>query len=78
MKSIVALVAISASASAFAPQPLAGRAATRLYNYGKYDDQLWDNTAKKEIYAEWDPNAPRSPMNFNPFETCKLSSQSWL
>lgn len=37
--------------------------------YGKYDDQMWDNEAKKEIYAAWDPNSPRSPMNFNPFET---------
>ena len=37
--------------------------------YGEYDDKLWDNDAKKEIYAKWDPNQPRSPLNFNPFET---------
>ena len=30
---------------------------------------MWDNEAKKEIYNAWDPNSPRSPMNFNPFET---------
>ena len=38
-------------------------------DYGKYDDSLWDNDAKKEIYAAWDPSSPRSVMNFNPFET---------
>lgn len=43
---------------------------TRLnMEYGKYDNQLWDNVAKKDVYAAWDPNQPRSPMNFNPFET---------
>jgi len=37
--------------------------------FGEYDDKLWDNEAKKLIYDKWDPNAARSPMNFNPFET---------
>lgn len=35
--------------------------------YGKYDGLLWDNEAKKDVYSTWDPNAPRSAMNFNPF-----------
>lgn len=35
----------------------------------KFDDKLWDNEAKKEVYSAWDPASPRSPMNFNPFET---------
>jgi hypothetical protein len=30
---------------------------------------LWDNDAKKDVYAKWDPNNPRSTINFNPFET---------
>ena len=24
--------------------------------------------AKKDVWGEWDPNSPRSDMNFNPFE----------
>jgi len=44
------------------------------YGYGKYDDKLWDNEAKKEIYNEWDPNQPRSATNFNPFETWEGNS----
>ena len=30
---------------------------------------MWDNDAKKDVYAKWDPATPRSTMNFNPFET---------
>eukprot|EP00980_Cylindrotheca_fusiformis_P029879 scaffold24005_cov196-Cylindrotheca_fusiformis.AAC.2 len=52
-----------ASASASASAPASGG------NYGKYDEKLWDNEAKKDVYAAWDPNSPRSPNNFNPFET---------
>lgn len=67
---IVALFALVASASAFAPAPLGARTSLKLYqSYGKYDDALWDNEARKEVYAAWDPSQPRSPMNFNPFET---------
>jgi hypothetical protein len=66
---IFALVALSASASAFAPAPF-GRVSTRIQSkYGEFDDKLWDNEAKKTVYAKWDPSAPRSPLNFNPFET---------
>jgi len=71
MKSVIALLALVGSAAAFAPLPLATRASTKLFNYGQYDDKLWDNEAKKVVYGVWDPNSPRSPMNFNPFETCK-------
>ena len=61
-----------ASCSAFAPAPFGARTSVRVFSdktYGEYDDKLWDNEAKKTIYAKWDPSAPRSPMNFNPFET---------
>jgi len=37
--------------------------------YGEYDEKLWDNAAKNDVYAKWDPNSPRSTRNFNPFET---------
>lgn len=64
-----------ASASAFAPQPINSRISTRVFGeYGKYDDQLWDNNAKKDVYNSWDPNSPRSVMNFNPFETFEGNS----
>jgi len=36
--------------------------------YGKFDGQLWDIAAKKEIFNDWDPEKPRSELNFNPFE----------
>ena len=38
-------------------------------DYGEFDGLCWDNDAKKVVYAKWNPNAPRSTMNFNPFET---------
>jgi hypothetical protein len=43
-------------------------------DYGKYDGQLWDSIAKNDVYASWDPNAPRSTMNFNPYETFEGNS----
>jgi hypothetical protein len=68
------LFALVASASAFAPAPFGTRASMRLFSdvstrYGKYDEKLWDNEAKKLVYDEWDPSKPRTPLNFNPFET---------
>lgn len=67
---VVALSALVASASAFAPSTFGGRVATNLnIQYGEYDEKLWDQEAKKVIYGKWDPSAPRSTMNFNPFET---------
>ena len=67
---VVAFTALVASASAFAPSSFGGRVATHLnIEYGEYDDKMWDNDAKKIVYGKWDPNAPRSTMNFNPFET---------
>ena len=73
MKVTIAL-ALAASASAFAPQ-LNARVPTKLmFEYGEYDDKLFDNDAKKDIYAKWDPSKPRSGMNFNPFETYKGNS----
>jgi len=38
-------------------------------NYGKYDEMEWNMDAKMDVYNSWDPNSPRSPNNFNPFET---------
>jgi hypothetical protein len=40
-----------------------------FFDYGEYDDKLWGNEAKKDVYAKWDPSSPRSTTNFNPFET---------
>ena len=35
---------------------------------------MFGNEEKKEVYEEWDPSAPRSPLNFNPFETFEGNS----
>ncbi|KAJ1452810.1 hypothetical protein M885DRAFT_444538, partial [Pelagophyceae sp. CCMP2097] len=35
---------------------------------GKYDGQLWDMAAKKDVWGAWDPSQPRADENFNPFE----------
>ena len=67
---LAAISALFASASAFAPSQSGARVATNLnIAYGEYDDKLWDQEAKKVVYGKWDPSAPRSTMNFNPFET---------
>jgi hypothetical protein len=43
---------------------------TRLFSdVGIYDGKIWDFEAKKAVYDSWNPTAPRSPLNFNPFET---------
>merc|ERR1712127_36016 len=66
--------ALVASASAFVPA-MNSRVPTHLnFEYGEYDDKLFDNEAKKALYAKWDPNSPRSTRNFNPFETFKGNS----
>jgi hypothetical protein len=67
-------VALVASASAFVPAHNA-RMPTKLnFEYGEYDEKLFDNDAKKDLYNKWDPNSPRSTRNFNPFETYKGNS----
>mmetsp|Transcript_3599 Transcript_3599/g.5522 ORF Transcript_3599/g.5522 Transcript_3599/m.5522 type:complete len:128 (+) Transcript_3599:111-494(+) len=73
MKSVIA-VALVASASAFVPAQNA-RMPTKLhFEYGEYDDKLWDHAAKTDVYNKWDPATPRSTANFNPFETFKGNS----
>jgi hypothetical protein len=73
MKSVIA-VALVASASAFVPAQNA-RMPTKLhFEYGEYDDKLWDHAAKTVVYTKWDPSAARSTGNFNPFETFKGNS----
>jgi len=57
-----------------AAAPAAAAPADGSFVYGKYDDQLWDHAAKKDVYAAWDPNSPRSGTNFNPFETFEGNS----
>ena len=57
--------------AAAAPAAAAPAAAAGGFEYGEYDDKLWDQDAKKDIYNKWDPNSPRSTRNFNPFETFK-------
>mmetsp|Transcript_3424 Transcript_3424/g.4580 ORF Transcript_3424/g.4580 Transcript_3424/m.4580 type:complete len:127 (+) Transcript_3424:48-428(+) len=72
-KSVIVL-ALAASASAFAPATFGVRSTALNQvadNYGEYDDKMWDFEAKQAMYAKWDPNAPRSPNNFNPFESDK-------
>lgn len=74
---IAAILAFVASASAFAPQPFGARVSTAVNSapqYGKYDEKLWDNDAKKDVYNAWDPSQPRSVFNFNPFETWEGNS----
>ncbi|GAX27303.1 hypothetical protein FisN_23Lh128 [Fistulifera solaris] len=72
------LFSLFAVATAFAPsRPAFGaRSATSLFSspYGKYDEKLWDMTAKLDVYNAWNPAAPRSPQNFNPFETFEGNS----
>merc|ERR1719251_153512 len=74
MMKVTAALALVASASAFVPA-INTRMPTKLnFEYGKYDEKLWDNDAKKEIYDAWDPNAQRTVNNFNPFETFEGNS----
>lgn len=72
------LFSILAVASAFAPsRPAFGaHSTTSLFSspYGKYDEKLWDMAAKLDVYSAWDPASPRSPQNFNPFETFEGNS----
>lgn len=65
-----------ASASAFAPISYQSRNSVAMFStsMGEFDGKLWDNTAKKSIYAKWNPSQPRSPLNFNPFETWEGNS----
>ena len=76
MRSGDAAAPAAAEPAAAAPAAAAPAAAAPAAsgNYGKYDDQMWDDDAKKDIYASWDPNSPRSPANFNPFETWEGNS----
>mmetsp|Transcript_4138 Transcript_4138/g.3896 ORF Transcript_4138/g.3896 Transcript_4138/m.3896 type:complete len:131 (-) Transcript_4138:132-524(-) len=66
----LAIIALATSATAFAPAMHNARASTAVFiQLGEYDDQLWSNDAKKDVYAKWNPAAARSTLNFNPFET---------
>merc|ERR1719264_967461 len=74
MMKLTVAVALVASASAFVPA-INTRMPTKLnFEYGEYDDKLWDNDAKKVVYEKWDPKSPRTSKNFNPFETFKGNS----
>merc|ERR1719272_2008564 len=74
MKLTVALC-LAASTSAFAPSIHGVRAPTHLnFEYGEFDDKLFDNDAKKVVYGKWDPATARTSNNFNPFETFKGNS----
>mmetsp|Transcript_42746 Transcript_42746/g.84004 ORF Transcript_42746/g.84004 Transcript_42746/m.84004 type:complete len:133 (+) Transcript_42746:88-486(+) len=74
MFSKIVALSLIASASAFAPT-FGTRSLTRStplqaeFVRGDYDDKLYDHDAKKAVYAKWDPAAPRSGQNYNPFET---------
>jgi len=76
-KQVLVLLALVASSEAFAPTTFGTRisaSSLRMFEYGIYDEKLWDNEAKKVVYSQWDPNSPRSTRNFNPFETFKGNS----
>ncbi len=73
MKSVIA-VALVASASAFVPAAKAPVSTKLNFEYGDYDDKLWDSDSKKDVYNKWDPSSPRTAKNFNPFETFKGNS----
>ena len=71
----LAVLTLVASASAFAPSSLSARTSTAVFfEFGEYDDGMWDNDSKKDIYAKFDPSKPRSTRNFNPFETFQGNS----
>lgn len=72
----LAFAALVASATAFTPSTFGVRTSTNLFSFqfGKYDDKMWDPASKDDVYAAWDPNSPRSTMNFNPYETWKGNS----
>jgi hypothetical protein len=36
------------------------RSATQLFANGKYDGKLWDDAAKKDVAATYDPSQPWS------------------
>mmetsp|Transcript_1086 Transcript_1086/g.1651 ORF Transcript_1086/g.1651 Transcript_1086/m.1651 type:complete len:140 (-) Transcript_1086:591-1010(-) len=76
----ILLSLLLASASAFAPTSTFGVRTSSVVMFsdrqdgwvpGKYNDKLFDNDAKKDVYNAWDPSKPRSSNNFNPFETYK-------
>jgi hypothetical protein len=61
-----------AAAAPAAPAPAVAApapASTGSATVGKYDGKLWDMDAKMDVYNAWNPSAPRSASNFNPFET---------
>ena len=64
-----AAVAWAPPVAAAPPAAAAPAAAGAAGDYGIYDDQLFDMAAKQAVYDQWDPNTPRNPANFNPFET---------
>jgi hypothetical protein len=61
--------AAAAAPAAPAAVPSAPTPGSDGFQYGIYDGKLWDHAAKKVVYSQWDPTSPRSPLNFNPFET---------
>ena len=71
----LAVLTLAASASAFAPSSLSAHTSTAVFfEHGEYDDGMWDNDSKKDIYAKFDPSKPRSTRNFYPFETFQGNS----
>ena len=62
----LSLALLVAPVAAFAPTKALPKAATVVYADGKYDGQMWDMAAKKDVWSAWDPNSPRAETNFNP------------
>jgi len=66
MQKIIAALALG-SAAAFAPAAPVS-AAVKMNGAGKYEGQVFGFPEKKDLWESWDPSAPRSETNFNPFE----------
>eukprot|EP00566_Odontella_aurita_P036792 CAMPEP_0113574366 /NCGR_PEP_ID=MMETSP0015_2-20120614/27109_1 /TAXON_ID=2838 /ORGANISM="Odontella" /LENGTH=136 /DNA_ID=CAMNT_0000477499 /DNA_START=52 /DNA_END=459 /DNA_ORIENTATION=+ /assembly_acc=CAM_ASM_000160 len=52
--------AAAAPAPAAAAPAAAEPAAEGGFTYGEYDEVMWDNAAKIDVYNKWDPSTPRS------------------
>jgi len=53
---------------AYAPTPAAAPAAAAPSGAWDGEKDIYDFEKQKEIFLRWDPNAPRTYTNFNPFE----------
>eukprot|EP00639_Heterosigma_akashiwo_P001701 CAMPEP_0194576512 /NCGR_PEP_ID=MMETSP0292-20121207/11612_1 /TAXON_ID=39354 /ORGANISM="Heterosigma akashiwo, Strain CCMP2393" /LENGTH=104 /DNA_ID=CAMNT_0039428605 /DNA_START=58 /DNA_END=369 /DNA_ORIENTATION=+ len=73
MKFFAALfLALVAAACAF-QMPSMARSSSALNS--RFDNQEWGVPQMLEIFNEWNPDSPRGPDNFNPFERDAVGNQ---